>query len=99
VARFRGRNYDPIVSARLAREFNNWLAGKDGWLKDSTLTNVVVFDYYDVLTQHGASNWSRYPTGDGFDSHPSREGNQMAAKAFVPFLNRAVHRAGLSLRN
>ena len=92
-----GRGDLLAVSARLAREFNNWLSGSDGWLKDSGLTNVVVFDYYDILTGHGASDLSRYSTGDGHDSHPSREGNVKAAEAFVPFLNRAARRAGLSL--
>jgi hypothetical protein len=90
-----GRKDSLNVSAPLAREFNNWLSAKDGWLKDSRLTNVVVFDYYDLLTDRGASNVSCYATGGGFDSHPSREGNEKAAAAFVPFLNRAVRRAGL----
>lgn len=79
----------------LARQFNNWLADTNGWLKDYPLKNVVVFDYYDVLTGHGASDFCLYPTGDGYDSHPSSEGNRLAAGAFVPFLNRAVRRAGL----
>jgi hypothetical protein len=90
-----GRRSSLSVSAPLAREFNNWLSGRDGWLKDGQLTNVVVFDYYDILTRDGASNLSCYPTGGGFDSHPSRDGNEKAAAAFVPFLNRAIRRAGL----
>ncbi len=83
------------VSGPLAREFNNWLSGKDGWLQDSQLTNVVVFDYYDLLTGCGASDYSCYPSDGGYDSHPNRDGNEKAASAFVPFLNRAVRRAGL----
>lgn len=79
-------------SGVLARDFNNWLSGSEGWLKGYGGRNVVVFNYYDVLTDGGASNFSRYPTGDGSDSHPSREGNEKAAKAFVPFLNQAVRR-------
>ncbi len=82
--------------ANIAREFNNWLKGKDGWLKGYRLKNVVVFDYYDVLTEHGESNLSCYATEGGKDSHPSSEGNRKAAEEFVPFLNRAVRRAGLS---
>ena len=78
----------------IAREFNDWVASPDGWLKGYAQKNVVVFDLYDVLTG-GASNLSRYPTGDGDDSHPSSAGNQQAAERFVGFLNRAVHRAGL----
>ena len=82
-------------SGALAREFNRWLSRADGWLGESQPLNVVVFDYYDILTDGGASDSSRYPTGAGDDSHPSREGNERAAAAFVPFLNRAVRRAGL----
>ena len=55
----------------------------------------MVFDYYDILTDHGQSNLSRYATWGGEDSHPSREGNKLAAQAFVPFLNQAVRRLGL----
>lgn len=86
----------PARRAALAREFNNWLSDRDGWLKNYPLSNVVVFDYYDILTDHGVANLSRYPTGGGYDSHPSTEGNQKAATAFVPLLNRAVRRAGLA---
>ena len=91
-----GRHDRSATGARLAREFNNWLSGNTGWLKDYSLTNVVVFDYYDILTGNGKSDLSEYPTGGGQDSHPSREGNTKAAEAFVPFLNRAVRRAGLT---
>ena len=55
-----------------------------------------MFDYYDILTGKGQSDLCVYPTGDGYDSHPSREGNGKAAAAFVPFLNQAVRRAGLT---
>jgi hypothetical protein len=91
-----GRDSRVTKGAALAREFNNWLSGKDGWLNSCSLTNVVVFDYYDILTGNGASNLSLYPTGDGCDSHPNREGNEKAAEAFVPMINRAVRRAGLA---
>ncbi|MBE0565698.1 MAG: hypothetical protein IH621_07075 [Krumholzibacteria bacterium] len=79
--------------ADLARSFNGWLAdAQRGWLADYQGGNVVVFDYYDVLTGHGRSNWSVYPTYDGRDSHPSIEGNRAAAAAFVPFLQQALAR-------
>lgn len=78
------------------RAFNNWLKDtQNGWLKDYKFKNVVVFDYYDVLTDHGQSNWSMYPTGGGRDSHPSSAGNTKAAQEFIPFINKAVHRLGL----
>ena len=77
----------------LAREFNTWLADpQNGWLSEYAGSNVVVFDYYDILTDGGASNWSRFPTGNGRDSHPSAQGNRLAAEAFVPFLDEAVSR-------
>jgi hypothetical protein len=84
------------AGAALARSFNDWMKAEDGWLRGYPHTNIVVFDYYDVLTQGGESNLSRYATGDGSDSHPSSEGNQAAAQALVPFINRAARRAGLS---
>ena len=83
----------PAIGMR-ARYFNNWLKDMEsGWLSHYAMKNVVVFDYYDTLTNHGKSNWSEFPTGNGRDSHPSSEGNSKAAEEFVPFLNRAVHRA------
>ncbi|HZO17124.1 MAG TPA: hypothetical protein VFB62_27795, partial [Polyangiaceae bacterium] len=81
--------------ASLARVFNRWVVDENGWLKGYTKNNVVVFDYYEILTG-GESDLSKYPTGDGRDSHPSREGNERAAREFVPLLNRAVRRSSLS---
>jgi hypothetical protein len=85
-----------ISSGRLARAFNDWLKDDRGWLKDYPHRNVVVFDYFDVLTGEGASDLLRYPTGGGDDSHPSAEGQRAATSRFVPFLNRAVRRASLA---
>ncbi|MFO1477588.1 MAG: SGNH/GDSL hydrolase family protein [Verrucomicrobiota bacterium] len=90
-----GRSNDYTDRAALAREFNNWLSSTNGWLAEAP-RNVVVFDYYDVLTGHGASNLSVYSTVDGYDSHPSAEGNRRATEEFIPFLNRAVQRAGIA---
>lgn len=70
-----------------ARDFSTWLASANGgWLTAYTGHNVLVFNYYDILTKHGETNWSAYPTGKGRDSHPSREGNLEAKKVFVEFL-------------
>ncbi len=83
---FKGKPKD----AEFARQFNSWLVDKKvGWLMGYELSNVVVFDFYNILTGDGVSNWSRFPTQDGLDSHPSIEGNQKAALSFVPFLAEA----------
>jgi hypothetical protein len=92
-----GRYTDVEAIGRRARIFNNWLKdAENGWLGKYDLENVVVFDYYDILTKEGQSNWAKYPTKEGKDSHPSSEGNSIAAEKFVPFLNKSVRRAGLS---
>jgi hypothetical protein len=80
-----------VKQSQLARRFTAWVVSPDGWLKDYPHKNVVVFDYYDILTNR-QGNLSQFPTGDGSDNHPSHEGNQKAALAFVPFLNRAMRR-------
>jgi len=91
---FRPESSPDKVGVR-ARKFNNWLKdAEQGWLKDYPHKNVVVFDYYDVLTGYGKSNWSVYPSGPS-DSHPTSEGNARAAREFVPFINKAVQRMGL----
>ena len=90
-----GRDSEGTRAAQLARQFNYWLASPDGWLSESKPANVVVFNYYEILTAGGETGLSAYPSGNGTDSHPNREGNQRAAAEFAPFLNRAVHRAGL----
>ena len=87
--RLKGTYWDLAKSGPWARQFNAWLSDPNGWLKEYPLKNVAIFDYYDILTGHGQSNFSMYPTGDGYDSHPSREGNEKAAAEFVPFLRGA----------
>lgn len=82
--------------ARWARELNDWVVSEDGWLDGYTKKNVVVFDYYGVLTGEGKSNLLAFPPDDTLDSHPSSDGNRAAAALFVPFLNRAVRRAGIA---
>ena len=86
----------PQAIGRRARRFNNWLKDTEkGWLKSYDLKNVVVFDYYDILTGKGQSNWTKYPTKNGQNSHPSSEGNTIAAKEFILFINKAVRYSGL----
>ena len=85
------------VGAR-ARDFNSWAYSKDGWLSGYTQKNVLVFDYYDILTDRGQSNFlvplftSKLDTSD---EHPNYDGNMSATDAFMPFINRALQHAGL----
>ena len=82
---------DEDLGGDLAREFNTWLVDREeGWLAAYDLPNVAVFDHYDVLTDGGVTNYSAYPTRDGRDSHPSSEGNNKSANAFMLFLETAV---------
>ena len=79
-----------------ARLFNNWLKDTEsGWLSRYKQKNVIVFDYYDILTGKGQSNWTKYSTRDGKNSHPNSEGNTKAATEFINFINRAVRYAGM----
>jgi hypothetical protein len=83
-------------AAELSREFNTWLADPEGWLAGYPLKNIAVFDYYDVMTGHGRTDALLYPAdGAGYDAHPGPEGQRAAADALLPFLNRAVRRAGV----
>ena len=83
------------TSGVLARRFNEWVTAPDGWLADYHQHNVVVFDYFGILTEGNASGLSRHASRDGTDSHPSAAGNERAALAFETFINRAVRRAAL----
>lgn len=84
----------PEQMGKRARVFNNWLTNiATGWLKDYDLKNVVVFDLYDILTGEGDSNWTKYATREGKNSHPNAEGNTKAAARFSGFINRAVRYA------
>ncbi len=85
-----------VAQGERARRFAEWSASPDGWLAGYAGKNVVVFDYYRILTGDGRSNLLVYPTGGGHDSHPSGPGQKQAAAAFVSLLNGAVRRAGLS---
>ena len=78
--------------ARFAREFRDWIIDPHGWLAGYPQRNVVVFDYYAILTRQNRSLFLDFPSGDGLDSHPNAEANQLASDAFIPFLNRAMNR-------
>ena len=63
------------------RSFNNWLKNVySGWLHGYALKNVVVFDYYDILTAHGISNWLRYVSTE------SKDGRRSGGRSALPGL-------------
>jgi hypothetical protein len=93
IKRMIGSEETVEAMGKRARRFNNWLKdGESGWLAGYQGKNVVVFDYYDVLTGHGKSDHLIYPTGGGADSHPNAAGNSIASREFVSFLNRSFQR-------
>jgi hypothetical protein len=86
-----------------ARAFNTWLTKE--WLKDYSGNNIMVFDFYNVLTASG--NHHRLKNGEieyvndaggdtlaypSDDDHPSVRGNRKATEEFVPLLNYHVAR-------
>lgn len=76
---------------KLAIGFNQWLTDREhGWLAGYDLPNVVVFDYYEVLRDGNPEGYTNHATRGGRDPHPSSEGNQKAADAFMPFIEQSV---------
>ena len=86
-----------------ARAFNQWLV--NDWLDESgySLSNVAVFDFYNVLTDKNAHHRYNngqiehiignrdtlaYPSGD---DHPSEKGSQKATEEFISLLNIFYH--------
>lgn len=86
-------------AANTARQFNNWMKSPSGWLEGYAARNIVVFDYFNILTGDGRSNFLEFASRNGTDDHPSSAGQQTAAERCVPFLNRAVRYAGLAIPN
>ncbi len=72
--------------AENARAVNNWM--KNELLSDYPYDNVVVFDFYDVLTG-GSGNTLAYPSGD---DHPNEEGSRKATEEFIVFLNKSYEK-------
>jgi hypothetical protein len=84
------------VGAERAREFNTWLADPNGWLKGYPHDNVLVFNQYDLLTNYGKSDGLVYSADpEGYDPHPSAEGQREVARALVPLIHQAVTARGL----
>jgi hypothetical protein len=91
-----GKPQAAAVAARqagFARRFNSWSLSPDGWLAGYPLRNVAVFDLFGALAD--GDGLLRYAGRPG-DSHPSRAGNEQAARATAGFLARAARRSGLA---
>ena len=89
------RVLDHTNAAALARQFNEWVIAPSGWLSGYSQRNVVVFDYFGLLTGNAGSNFLQYATNGGTDSHPDTLAQTIAASALVSTLNRAIRYAGL----
>ena len=92
---------DPMFADN-ARGFNTWLV--QDWLNENNypLSNVAVWDFYNVLshkdnhhrfnngeveyTNSHGDNTSAYASS-GDDDHPNAKGNQKATEEFIPMLN------------
>ena len=95
-----------VSSYQLTKQLCNWLVDKNGWLNGYTGKNVMVFDFYGVLSE--TSSHHRYYNGqiqhiystyyDGIspyhdgDDHPNAIGNQKATTEFISLLNIAYNR-------
>lgn len=93
-----------VSSYILTRQLCNWLVDRqNGWLKNYSTGNVMVFDFYSVLSETGSHHrvvgdhiehvYSSNYDGispyhtNGGDDHPDFTGNQKATSEFVPLLN------------
>jgi len=83
------------AAAALARQFNTWVTAEDGWLAGYPQQNIVVFDYFDLLTD-GRANFLQFASLGGTDNHPHSDAQRRAAPRFASLLNRAVRHAALS---
>jgi hypothetical protein len=81
-------------AAAIAREFNDWVTSPGGWLAGYAQRNLVVFDYFDLLTD--GTHFLQYASKGGTDNHPHSPAQREAARQFVSLLNRAVRYAGLA---
>ena len=95
-----------VSSYKLTKKLCNWLVDTDnGWLKGYTANNVLVFDFYAVLSETGshhmvdgdyikyvyASNYNGHSPYHNGDDHPNSAGNQKATREFIPLLNHAYN--------
>jgi hypothetical protein len=90
------RAQQQISAAALARDFNDWVTSPAGWLAGYPHRNIVVFDYFSLLTGNGVSNFLQFASDGGTDNHPDGAAQARAATELVPFINRAIRYAGVA---
>ena len=92
---------EDVSSYTLTKELCDWLVSSTGWLSGYAHNNVVVYDFYCVLSETDSHHriWSSavqhaYASGyDGHspyhdsDDHPNSTGNQKATTEFLSMLN------------
>ena len=93
---------EDVASYVLTRQLCDWLVDESsGWLSGYAHDNVVVFDFYCVLSEtdshhriNGSALQHEYAAGyDGHspyhnsDDHPNAAGNQKSTTEYVPLLN------------
>jgi hypothetical protein len=86
-------------NAARAREFNNWVKTKfaASYRERSNLSNFLVFDLFDVLTDQSGFLRIEFKRSDS-DSHPNIQGSIEATRRFMQFLrdNEIIEQAKLS---
>ena len=82
------------AAAARARVFNDWVVSPSGWLAAYPHKNIVVFDYFGLLT--GGSNFLQYASNGGTDNHPDAHAQAGAALALASMLDRATQRLRVS---
>jgi hypothetical protein len=90
------RAQEQATAAAIAREFNHWVLSPTGWLAGYEQRNIVVFDYFGLLTGDEGSNFLQYASNGGTDNHPHAQAQATAAAQLVPFLNSAVRYASVA---
>ncbi|MBI5266463.1 MAG: LapA family protein [candidate division Zixibacteria bacterium] len=74
-------------SAARARAFNVWLKGEflPGYIRESGLHNLVIFDLFDILADSNNVLREDYRRENPRDSHPNALANREAARRFMEF--------------
>ena len=81
-----GANNTDETAANNARALSDWM--ENDLINQYQYNNVAVFNFFDVLTNFGQSNYLEF-FDDEWDDHPSSAGNKVATVAFITFINQS----------